>query len=60
MLFRSPTAEPTPEPTPVPVEEPTWPCQGEDGQCPYITRAEDDPFCRKCDRNDNGVEDVKE
>ena len=55
-----PTVEPTPEPTPVPAEDPTWPCQGEDGKCPYITRAEDDPFCRKCDRNDNGIEDVKE
>ena len=55
-----PTAEPTPEPTPVPETEPTWPCQGEEGQCPYVTRAEDDPFCRKCDRNDNGVEDTKE
>ena len=56
----APTEEPAAEPTPVPVEEPTWPCQGEDGKCSYITRAEDDPFCRKCDRNDNGVEDVKE
>jgi len=55
-----PTAEPTPESTPVPEEAPTWPCQGEEGKCPYITRAEGDPFCRKCDRNDNGIEDAKE
>lgn len=54
----TPTAEPTPEPTPV--ADPTWPCKGKDGQCPYITRAAEDAFCRACDRNDNGVEDSKE
>ena len=60
-----PTAEPTPEPTAEPTPEPTpaadtFPCQGEEGQCPYITRSQEDAFCRKCDRNDNGVEDSKE
>ena len=55
-----PTAEPTPEPTEVPVEAPTYPCQGKDGTCTFITRNEDDPFCRFCDWNDNGVEDSKE
>ncbi len=55
-----PTAEPTAAPTPAPKKEVTYPCQGEDGACPYITRREDDPFCRKCDRNDNGIEDAKE
>ena len=55
-----PTVEPTVEPTAAPAADPTWPCQGEDGQCVYVTRAEDDPFCRKCDRNDNGIEDSKE
>ena len=62
------TPEPAPEatatPEPAPAGEapaaPTWPCQGKDGQCPYITRSEDDPFCRACDRNDNGVEDTLE
>ena len=38
----------------------TFPCQGEEGKCPYITRSQEDAFCRKCDRNDNGVEDSKE
>ena len=52
-----PTAEPTAEPTPVPE---VFPCQGEEGKCPYITRSQEDAFCRKCDRNDNGVEDSKE
>ncbi len=56
----APTAEPTAEPTPTPVEEVTYPCQGEDGKCIYITRSAEDPFCRKCDRNDNGIEDAKE
>lgn len=60
----APTAEPTPEPTaaptPVPAAEDTFPCQGKGGTCPYITRSEDDPFCRACDRNDNGIEDSKE
>ena len=61
-----PTAEPaaeataTPAPTAAPAADPTFPCQGEDGQCIYVTRSADDPFCRKCDRNDNGVEDSKE
>ena len=60
-----PTAEPTAEPTVEPTAEPTpvpevFPCQGEEGKCPYITRSQEDPFCRKCDRNDNGVEDSKE
>lgn len=64
----APTAEPTAEPTPAPTAEPTaepapadtFPCQGEEGKCPYITRDQADPFCRRCDRNDNGIEDVKE
>lgn len=59
-----PTATPTlePTPTPEPTAEPakTYPCQGKDGNCPYITRSADDPFCRACDRNDNGIEDSKE
>lgn len=55
-----PTAEPTPEPTPEPVADPTYPCQGKDGACIYITRDAEDAFCRACDRNDNGVEDAKE
>ena len=64
-----PTVEPTAEPTPIPTAEPTaeptpvpqvFPCQGEEGKCPYITRSQEDAFCRKCDRNDNGVEDSKE
>jgi hypothetical protein len=56
-----PTAEPTPEPTAEPTPAPeVFPCQGKEGKCPYITRAQDDSFCRKCDRNDNGVEDSKE
>lgn len=54
------TAEPTAEPTVAPPSGPAFPCQGEDGKCTYITRSEDDPFCRKCDRNDNGIEDSKE
>ncbi len=53
-----PTAEPTVEPTAEPA--PTYPCHGKDGNCPYITRAEDDLFCRACDRNNNGIEDSKE
>ena len=55
-----PTAEPTPEPTEVPVEAPIYPCRGKDGTCTFITRNGDDPFCRFCDWNDNGVEDSKE
>jgi hypothetical protein len=53
-------AVPTAEPTVAPPSGPSFPCQGEDGKCIYITRSEDDPFCRKCDRNDNGIEDAKE
>ena len=56
----APTAEPALEPTPAPETAPAFPCQGEDGKCPYVTRAANEPFCRKCDRNDNGIEDVKE
>lgn len=41
-------------------EAPTYPCTGRDGKCPYITRDADDPFCRACDRNENGVEDAAE
>lgn len=55
-----PTEAPAAEPTAESVQEGTFPCQGEEGQCIYITRSADDPFCRKCDRNDNGVEDSKE
>ena len=51
---------PTAEPTVAPPSGPSFPCQGEEGKCTYITRSEDDPFCRKCDRNDNGIEDAKE
>lgn len=59
------TAEPVATPevvaTPEPQEEAvTYPCKGRDGQCPYVTYHEDDAFCRACDRNDNGVEDVRE
>ena len=39
---------------------PAFPCQGLNGKCPYVTRTEDDPFCRACDFNDNGVEDAAE
>ncbi len=65
-------ANPAPETTPAPEITPapdahtgadgisTFPCQGKDGACPYITRDADDPFCRACDRNDNGIEDSKE
>lgn len=58
----APTATPTAAPTAEPTTEParTYPCQGKDGHCPYITRSADDPFCRACDRNDNGIEDSKE
>ena len=35
-------------------------CQGKDGSCTYATLGADDPFCRACDRNDNGIEDSKE
>lgn len=56
---------PTPAPEvpaeePVPDDAPAFPCAGRDGRCPYITRSGDDPFCRACDRNDNGVEDSLE
>ena len=54
------TDAPTAEPTAAPPSGPSFPCQGEDGKCTYITRSEDDPFCRKCARNDNGIEDAKE
>ncbi|MBR3763766.1 MAG: CHAP domain-containing protein [Clostridia bacterium] len=62
------TAAPAPEvtatPEPAPAEDipaaPTYPCQGKGGECPYVTRSEDDPFCRACDRNDNGIEDALE
>ncbi len=68
VIPQAPTATPTlaptftPEPAPQPTMEAvlTFPCQGRDGQCPYITRNADDAFCRVCDRNDNGVEDTKE
>ena len=49
------TPEPTAEPEKAPVV--TYPCQGRDGSCTYITYHEEDAFCRHCDRNDNGVED---
>ena len=51
---------PTAEPTAVPEAAPAFPCQGKDGACTFVTRQEDDPFCRFCDFNDNGVEDSKE
>ena len=52
------TAQPeaTAEPTAAP-EVTTFPCSGKDGDCPYITYSADDPFCRNCDFNDDGVED---
>lgn len=58
----TPTPAPaeTAEPTPTPESRPTYPCQGKDGTCPYITYAADDHYCRNCDRNDNGVEDSQE
>ncbi len=52
------TEIPLPEATPA--GDPTYPCKGQDGKCPYVTRSADDPFCRTCDRNDNGVEDTRE
>lgn len=54
------TAAPAPEETAAPEAGPAFPCQGKNGECPYVTREEDDPFCRACDRNDNGVEDSAE
>ena len=54
------TLEPTATPEPTPEADPTWKCQGQDGQCVYVTRSAQDAFCRRCDRNDNGVEDTKE
>ena len=54
------TATPAPEATAAPEAGPAFPCQGRNGECPYVTREEDDPFCRACDRNDNGVEDSQE
>lgn len=49
----APTAEPTPEAA-------SFACSGKDGNCRYSTLGADDPFCRFCDWNDNGVEDSKE
>ncbi len=56
------TPEPTPEPIPEVIEmpAPAYPCQGQEGNCPYVTRNENDPFCRNCDWNDNGIEDRNE
>ena len=55
-----PVEDPTPEATQAPEESEGFPCHGKDGTCPYITRSEDDHYCRNCDRNDNGVEDALE
>ena len=49
---------PTATPTAAPAV--TYPCQGKDGTCRYITYSAEDPFCRACDRNENGVEDSAE
>lgn len=61
----TPTPAPESDLPDAPAEEPAasapaYPCTGRDGKCPYVTRAAADPFCRACDRNENGVEDSLE